>query len=142
MVIGLPILGFIIILIALATCCFFFIRYRRKRVRRNRYQSHLYERWNDTTIGTPRQNQGAWGWAGQSAYSDHDQAAGATAAYGHGLGFGFVDNDGQAHDVGYGYDHSQAKTGFQHGVSEAPFSEINVSAEAMHGYPPDQKHAL
>ncbi|KAJ5128794.1 hypothetical protein N7448_002507 [Penicillium atrosanguineum] len=142
-VIALPILGFIIILIALATCCFFFIRYRRKRVRRNRYQSHLYERWNDTTIGTPQQSQGVWGWAGQPAYSDNDQAA---AAYGYGSGFGFVDNDGHAREVGYGYDHSQTKTGFQHGISEAPLPQtgppgINIS-EAGHGYPPDQKHAL
>ncbi|KAJ5681837.1 uncharacterized protein N7477_001777 [Penicillium maclennaniae] len=145
LVIALPVLGFIIILIVLATCCFFFIRYRRKRVRRNRYQSHLYERWNNPASGSPH-NQGGWGWAGQPAYSDHDQAAGA-AAYGHGLGFGFVDNDGHAREVGYGYDHSQAKTGFQHGISEAPLPEtwqpeINVYGEARHGYPPDQKHAL
>lgn len=141
MVIALPILGFIIILVVLGTCCFFFIRYRRKRVRRNRYQSHLYERWNDTSITTPRQSQGAWGWAGQPGYSDNDQAA--AAGYGYGNGFGFVDNDGRGHEVGYGHDYSKA--GYEQEINEAPLpgqpGATGLEHEAGHGYPPDQKHA-
>lgn len=141
-VIALPILGFIIILVSLGTCCFFFIRHRRKRVRRNRYQSHLYDRWNDTTITTPKHNQGGWGWAGQPGYSDDDQAAAAAAADGYGHGFGFVDNDGRGHEVGYGHDYSKA--GFQQEISEAPLpgQQAARGEEAGHGYPPDQKHAL
>ncbi|OQD70546.1 hypothetical protein PENDEC_c022G06356 [Penicillium decumbens] len=138
-VIALPVLGFIIILIALGTCCFFFIRYRRKRVRRDRYQSHLYDRWNDTTISTPKQNQG-WVWAGQPGYSDNDNAA---HGYGQGQGFGFVDNDGRGHEVGYGYDHSKA--GFQQDINEAPLPAQPVHGqehEAWHEFPPDQKQAL
>jgi hypothetical protein len=149
LVVAVPVVGFIVILILLGTCCFFFIRHRRKRVRGNRYQSHLYERWNEANYGTPPQNQGVWGWAGQPAYSDNDQAAAAAAAYGYGQGpgFGFVDNDGQAREVGYGYDHSHSKAGFQQEISEAPLPgqtgqpELHVS-EAGYGYPPDQKHAL
>lgn len=119
-VIAVPILGFVIILIAVGVCCFFFIRWRRKRARRDRYQNHLYNRWNDTTISTPKQN----GWPDayglpQGGYSDADpHMYGATnAGYGYGPGFGFVDRDGSGGQVGYGRDHS--KGGVQQEITEA-----------------------
>ncbi|KAJ5175205.1 uncharacterized protein N7482_001082 [Penicillium canariense] len=101
-VIGLPIMGFFIILCSLGACCFFFIRWQRKRVGRGRYQDHLYARWNDTSISTPQQAQGGWG-------SPQQMHAAGYGAYdpGYGPGFGFTDNDGQSREVGYGHDYSQ-----------------------------------
>lgn len=123
-VIAVPILGFVIILISVGICCFFFIRYRRKRVRRQRYQDQLYSQWNDTTLGTPKQSQAGWGWAdnyGQAGgYSDHDPAMhGAAAGYGYGPGFGFVDSDGNGGQVGYEY----SKAGVQQEVTETRVGE-------------------
>ncbi|KAB8239671.1 uncharacterized protein BDW43DRAFT_258856 [Aspergillus alliaceus] len=95
LVIALPILGFVILLCALAICCFFFIRWRRRKARRQRQSSHLHARWNDTGISTP----GHTNWANyhemyspamyQQAFAQQQQ------------GFNFVDNDGRYHDVGY-----------------------------------------
>jgi hypothetical protein len=97
-VIAIPIIGFIIILIGLATCCFFFIRWRRKRTRRGRHQSHMWNRWNDPTGNTPGQGQRSW--AAEEMYAAGFGGGGG----GHGLGF--VDTDGRGHEVGYGYDYS------------------------------------
>ncbi|KAJ5764551.1 hypothetical protein N7533_003232 [Penicillium manginii] len=97
LVIALPIIGFLIILIGLAVCCFFFIRSRRKRNNRGRHQSM----WN-----TPQSNQRSW--AAEEMY-----AAGFGGGVSHGLGF--VDTDGRGHEVGYGYDYSdQPSASHQH----------------------------
>lgn len=97
-VIAMPILGFVIFLCLLALGCFFFIRSRRKKVRRLRQPNHLHARWNDTGISTPQwateypaQAQGVYG---PAVYSPQPQ-------YGPGYGFDFVDNDGRSHNVGY-----------------------------------------
>ncbi|KAF7597248.1 hypothetical protein BBP40_008090 [Aspergillus hancockii] len=96
LVIALPILGFVIILCALAICCFFFIRWRRRKARKHRQSSHLHARWNDTGISTP----GHTTWA-----NFHEMYSPTTYQQGHGQqqqqGFNFVDNDGRYHDVGY-----------------------------------------
>lgn len=86
LVIALPILGFVVIACGTTLCCFFFIRWRRKvaRKERQRQSSHLFARWNDTTISTPPQHL----WDPQYQYQP-------------GLGFGFVDADGRQQDVGY-----------------------------------------
>lgn len=144
-VVALPILGFVVILIALAGCCFFFIRWRRKRVRRNRYQSHLYDRWNDTTISTPKQSPNGWAWADpnvQGGYTDTShQMHAAAAGYGYGPGFGFVDNDGRSHEVGYGHDYS--KTAFQQEITETPPSaHQHGTVSDPQGFEPNQKQAL
>ncbi|OJI98168.1 hypothetical protein ASPVEDRAFT_79829 [Aspergillus versicolor CBS 583.65] len=96
-VIAMPILGFVIFLCLLALGCFFFIRSRRKKVRRLRQPNHLHARWNDTGISTPQwateypaQAQGAYG---PAVYSPKP--------YGSGYGFDFVDNDGRSQNVGY-----------------------------------------
>lgn len=107
-VIALPILGFIIILLGLGACCFFFVRYRRKRVRETRMTNHLYARWNDTTISTPKQESGGW----PEAHNPY-----AAGAYNAGHGLGFVDNDGRGHEVGYGCDYSKQE--LSQGISEA-----------------------
>lgn len=77
-------MGFVIILLSLGLCWFFFLSYRRKRE-----QSDL---WKDPN---------GWGWP--SGYSDQDpHVQGAAAAgYGYGPGFGFVDSDGSGQQVGY-----------------------------------------
>ncbi|KAJ5096028.1 hypothetical protein NUU61_005384 [Penicillium alfredii] len=134
LVIALPILGFIIILCALTICCFFFIRHRRKRMRRNRHHNHLYNRWNDTTISTPK--QGNSGWPEQQypfasggygpGFSDSvdtpihapgpwaEQQMHAPGGYGNGLGF--MDNDGRTQQLEYGY----YQSGLAHGRAESP----------------------
>lgn len=87
LVIALPILGFVLLVCGTVLCCFFFIRRRRKRARRQRQSSHLYARWNDTTISTPS----------RQSWDPH-----AHAQYAYGTGFGFVDADGRGHDdVGF-----------------------------------------
>ncbi|KAJ5409028.1 hypothetical protein N7509_002911 [Penicillium cosmopolitanum] len=96
LVIALPIIGFLVILIGLSVCCFFFIRWRRKSNRRGRHQSHM---WN-----TPQSNQQSW--AAEEMY-----AAGFGGGVGHGLGF--VDTDGRGHEVGYGYDYSDQPSASQ-----------------------------
>ncbi|KAE8152620.1 hypothetical protein BDV25DRAFT_170140 [Aspergillus avenaceus] len=90
-VIALPILGFVILLCALAICCFFFIRWRRRKARRERQSSHLHARWNDTGIST---GYGNWG-EHQAMYSPN------MYQQGYGQGFSVIDNDGRYHDVGY-----------------------------------------
>lgn len=79
LVIALPILAFVIVVCGTTLCCFFFIRWRRKRARKQRQSSHLYARWNDTTISTP-----AHGWDSQYA-----------------PGLGFTDSDGREQHVGF-----------------------------------------
>ncbi|KAE8324938.1 hypothetical protein BDV24DRAFT_20596 [Aspergillus arachidicola] len=93
LVIALPVLGFVILLCALSICCFFFIRWRRRKARKHRQSSHLHARWNDTGISTP--------WANY-----HEMYSPTMYQQGHGQhqqqqGFSFVDNDGQYRDVGY-----------------------------------------
>lgn len=125
-VIAIPILGFVIILIAVGVCCFFFIRYRRKRARRAHHQDHLYNRWNDTTITTPKQS----GWPDaygqeQGGYSDADphMHVATNAGYGYGPGFGFVDRDGSGGQIGYGGEYS--KGGVQQEITETTVETRN-----------------
>ena len=107
LVIALPILGFVILLCTLAVGCFFFIRWRRRKARKERASSHLHARWNDTTISTP-----AHGWAQyHDMYSPAIQQQGygagqAAGGMGPGGGFGFVDSDGRPqHNVGFSKSH-------------------------------------
>lgn len=107
LVIALPILAFVILLCTLAVGCFFFIRWRRRKARKERGSSHLHARWNDTTISTP-----AHGWTQyHDMYSPVVQQQGygamqATGGVGPGGGFGFVDSDGRPqHNVGYSKSH-------------------------------------
>ncbi|KAJ5156669.1 hypothetical protein N7492_009472 [Penicillium capsulatum] len=127
-VIALPILGFIIILLAVGACCFFFIRHRRKRVRENRMTNQLYARWNDPSMGTPKQGNG--GWPAHDAY--------AAGGYGTGQGFGFVDNDGRGQEVGYGHDYS--KHGFPQEINES--GALPPHAVSSHGTEYDRKPPL
>lgn len=107
-VVGLPIMGFVIILLSLGLCWFFFLSYRRKRALREREQSGL---WKDPN---------GWGWPG--GYSDQDaHVQGAAAGYGYGPGFGFVDSDGSGQEVGY------SKAGAQQEVTETR----TVAAEGL-----------
>ncbi|KAL2870270.1 uncharacterized protein BJX67DRAFT_345061 [Aspergillus lucknowensis] len=110
LIIAMPILGFIILLCLLALGCFFFIRSRRKKVRRLRQSGHLHARWNDTGISTPQwameypaQAQGhPYGptvYSPQAMYSPHPDYP--QGPQGLGFGFGFVDNDGRGQEVGY-----------------------------------------
>ncbi|KAL2836574.1 hypothetical protein BJY01DRAFT_54815 [Aspergillus pseudoustus] len=103
LIIAMPILGFVILLCILALGCFFFIRSRRKKVRRLHQSGHLHARWNDTGISTPQwameypaQAQGPYSpgiYSPQTVYSSPHP--------GYGFGLGFVDNDGRGQDVGY-----------------------------------------
>lgn len=97
LVIALPILGFVILLCALAICCFFFIRWRRRKARRQRQSSHLHARWNDTGISTP----GHTNWANYHEMYSPAMYQQAFAQQQQQQGFNFVDNDGRYHDVGY-----------------------------------------
>lgn len=152
LVIALPIIGFVIILIGLGVCCFFFIRWRRKRTRRGRHQSHMW--------GLPGRNQQSW--AAEEMY-----AAGFGGGVSHGLGF--VDTDGRGHEVGYGYDYSDQpsasqpfpqqyadhtsysnypKAGFEHQISEdiplqsPPIPQPYTMQGGLQQYDPDQKRPL
>lgn len=127
-VIALPILGFVIILLGVGACCFFFIRHRRKRVRENRMTNHLYARWNDTTISTP--NQGGGGWPAHDPY--------AAGGYGAGQGLGFVDTDGRGHEVGYG--HAYSKPEYSQEINEA--GALPPHAVSSHGIEYDRKPPL
>ena len=110
LVIALPILGFVILVCGTTLCCFFFIRWRRKRARKQRQSSHLYARWNDTTISTP--SRGDW-----------------DPQYGMGQGFGFADNDGREQDVGF------AKPGFVEVTEPAiPLSNLKQEKGVHDGY--------
>ncbi|KAK1142862.1 hypothetical protein N8T08_007296 [Aspergillus melleus] len=107
LVIALPILGFVILLCTLAVGCFFFIRWRRRKARKERASGHLHARWNDTTISTP-----AHGWVQYQQYQDmyspaiQQQGYGAVQGAGAGGGFGFVDSDGRPqHNVGFSKSH-------------------------------------
>ncbi|KAJ5579875.1 uncharacterized protein N7459_005860 [Penicillium hispanicum] len=127
LVIAVPVVGFVILLCGVGGCCFFFIRWRRKRARRNRFSNHLYARWHDTTISTPTQAQSGW--------ADPQMHA---AGYGYGPGFGFTDSDGSHHQVGYGYGYGHpgqetSKSGFEQEIMETqtqtqqqqPFSDVD-----------------
>ncbi|KAF3387103.1 hypothetical protein F1880_000817 [Penicillium rolfsii] len=132
-VIAVPIVGFIIILCSLGVCCFFFIRWRRKSVRRGRYQDHLYARWNDTSISTPPQAQGGWGSPLQmhaAGYGTHDP--------GYGPGFGFTDNHVQSHVSGYGNDYS--KNTYSYELTETSPSNYHATPQmGGYGFEPDRK---
>ncbi|KAJ5731316.1 uncharacterized protein N7483_005824 [Penicillium malachiteum] len=135
LVIVIPILAFIILCCGIGTCCFFFIRYRRKRSRENNYQDHLYARWNDTTITTPTPGQDGFD---QQKYTDY-QAFAQMHAAGYGLHSGFNQEQyGQAHEM-YGIKNK----GFQEQTNEmvvpAPYTD---NEQAPHNFGIDQKHAM
>ncbi|CAG8909416.1 unnamed protein product [Penicillium egyptiacum] len=125
-VIAVPIVGFLILVSALAVCCFFFIRHRRKKARRNRQAPHMYNNWSDAS---PQQQQQAW--AEQQMYNP--------GGYGHGSGFGFVDNDGRGQELAYGhgqdqrYQSQQYQQHFQ-GQDKSGFSQDIVEENAQQRY--------
>lgn len=53
LIIVLPIVGFLLILLCLGVGCCLLVRRRWKRRQSDTQQSHLHERWNDTSIITP-----------------------------------------------------------------------------------------
>ncbi|KAJ5090639.1 hypothetical protein N7532_009323 [Penicillium argentinense] len=132
LVIALPVLGFVIILIGLGTCCFFFIRYRRKRTRRGRHQNHM---WNVQQRSWAAEEMNAMG-------------------LGRGDGFGFVDY-GRGHQAGYGYSDQYPLSDYTASM-KGPGQEIREDepmqsppipgAYSMHGgmqgFEPDQKRPL
>ncbi|EZG07923.1 hypothetical protein H106_02702 [Trichophyton rubrum CBS 735.88] len=65
LIIVLPIIGFLLFGAALSVGCFFFIRNRRRRSRRESQSSSLHERWNDTSIMTPSHNGLHKYWGGE-----------------------------------------------------------------------------
>ncbi|KAL4929103.1 uncharacterized protein BDV17DRAFT_83375 [Aspergillus undulatus] len=113
LIIAMPILGFVILCCLLALGCFFFIRSRRKKVRRLRQPGHLHARWNDTGISTPQwameypaQAQGHGMYNNPAIYSPQGMYASPQPEFAQyppqpGSGFGFVDNDGRGQEVGY-----------------------------------------
>ncbi|KAJ5996326.1 hypothetical protein N7499_007358 [Penicillium canescens] len=116
-VIAVPIVGFLIILIALATCCFFFIRHRRKKARRTRQSPSMYNQWNDPALA--------------AQYGDQQQGwANAGYGYGPGSGFGFVDNDGRGQELAY--QGQQSKGGFSQGVFEQSDVQYQQQAYEQH----------
>ncbi|KAJ5895171.1 hypothetical protein N7495_006862 [Penicillium taxi] len=125
LVIAVPVIGFIIILIALGTCCFFFIRWRRRRHRKQRYQSHQYPICMDPSQAAQH------GWDNQEQMYAQMHAAAAA-------GFVFVDSDGHPQDPGYG--HELLKIPVQQDITET--APAQLQAQDMHGFQPDQKHAL
>ncbi|KAJ5632436.1 hypothetical protein N7490_008775 [Penicillium lividum] len=131
LVIALPVLAFIIICLGIGTCCYFYIRYRRKRTRQSRYQDHLYARWNDTTITTPKQGE----WNQQQVYSDYQSYAQMHAA-GYGQHNGFNEQYGQAHEM-YGI-HTNKQDIQQQATEITPAQ----GDQAPHAFGTDQKHAL
>ncbi|EFR05399.1 hypothetical protein MGYG_08411 [Nannizzia gypsea CBS 118893] len=68
LVIVLPIVGFLLFGTALAVGCFFYIRNRRRRARRESQSSSLHERWNDTSIMTPSHNGLHKYWGGEQTH--------------------------------------------------------------------------
>jgi hypothetical protein len=129
-VIALPILGFIIVVCSLGTCCFFFIRWRRKSVGRGRYHDHLYARWNDTSISTPQQVQGGWG-------SPQQMHAAGYSTYQYGPGFGFTDD---VHNQAGGYGHEYSKTQYSYELTETSPSNYHPTPQmGAHGFSPDRK---
>ncbi|KAJ6017819.1 hypothetical protein N7451_001198 [Penicillium sp. IBT 35674x] len=138
LVIALPVLAFIIICLGIGTCCFFYIRYRRKRNRQNRFPDHLYARYNDTTISTPMQGQGDWTQQQQQMYSDY-QAFAQMHAAGYGQHHGFNEQYGQAHEM-YGL---KPKQDIQPQATEitvpGPYPGLE---QAPHAIGTDQKHAM
>ncbi|KAJ5659353.1 hypothetical protein N7507_005804 [Penicillium longicatenatum] len=136
LVIALPVLAFIIICLGIGSCCFFYIRYRRKRTRQNRYQDHLYARYNDTTISTPMHGHGDWNQ--QQMYSDYQEFAQMHAA-GYGQHEGFNAQYGQAHEM-YGL---KPKQDIQPQATEINVAVPHPGAEqAPHAIGMDQKHAM
>ncbi|KKK20483.1 hypothetical protein AOCH_007598, partial [Aspergillus ochraceoroseus] len=94
LIIALPILGFVVLLCVLAISCFFFIRARRKKIRKMRQPGHLHAGWNHPGSGAPQ-------WA-------TEYPAQAQGMYGPAVyypepmnGVVFVDADGRPQEVGY-----------------------------------------
>ncbi|KAA8648999.1 uncharacterized protein ATNIH1004_004889 [Aspergillus tanneri] len=133
LVIALPILGFIILVCTLAVGCFFFIRSRRRKARRERASGHLHARWNDTTISTP--GQGNWG-------QYHDMYSPGTQ-HGYGAGFNFVDSDGREQQtVGFSKSHYASASESSMQAPSTTYSvekEKGVEPQHYSGAPPSQK---
>ncbi|KAF3480899.1 uncharacterized protein GIQ15_06246 [Arthroderma uncinatum] len=65
LIIVLPIVGFLLLSAVTCVGCFFYIRNRRRRAKRQSQSSSLHERWNDTTIMTPSHNGLHRYWGGE-----------------------------------------------------------------------------
>ncbi|KAJ5949132.1 hypothetical protein N7454_000716 [Penicillium verhagenii] len=137
LVITVPVLGFVIICLGVGTCCYFFIRYRRKRNRQNRYQDHLFARYNDTTISTPKVGQGDW--SQEQMYSDY-QAYAQMHAAGYGQHNGFNEQYGQAHEM-YGIQKNKQDVQ-QHAAEMNPSAPHDGPELAPHAIGTDQKHPM
>ncbi|KAK4862502.1 hypothetical protein LT330_002635 [Penicillium expansum] len=124
-VIAVPVIGFLILVASIAICCYFFIRHRRKKARRNRHTVNPYNHWNGASPISAQQQQQAW--AEQQMYN--------SGAYGHGAGFGFVDNDGRGQELAYGpgqdqqYQNQQYQQHFQ-GQDKSGFSQDIIEDES------------
>ena len=133
LVIALPVLAFIIICLGIGSCCYFYIRYRRKRTRQAQHQDHLYARWNDTTISTPKQGN----FDEQQMYTDY-QAFAQMHAAGYGQHGGFGEQYGQAHEM-YG----MSGGGKQVYSQQTEIVPAGYSDGSMpHAIGTDQKHPL
>ncbi|KGO75667.1 hypothetical protein PITC_030190 [Penicillium italicum] len=95
-IIAVPVVGFLILVVLVATGCYFFIRHRRKKARRNRQLVNPYNHWNGASLTSAQQQQA---WAEQQMYN--------SGGYGQGAGFGFVDNDGRGQELAYGHGQDQ-----------------------------------
>ncbi|KAJ5108078.1 hypothetical protein N7456_004753 [Penicillium angulare] len=127
LVIAVPVLAFIIICLGIGTCCFFYIRYRRRKSRQNRFQNHA-----------AYPNVPPEGFADQTMYSDYQAFAQSHAA-----GYGqqaFNEQYGQAHEM---YGINTGKQGFQAHTSEMTVPAPHAGAD-QHGIYAigDQKHPM
>ncbi|PTU24066.1 hypothetical protein P175DRAFT_0505792 [Aspergillus ochraceoroseus IBT 24754] len=119
LIIALPILGFVVLLCVLAISCFFFIRARRKKIRKMRQPGHLHAGWNHPGSGAPQ-------WA-------TEYPAQAQGMYGPAVyypepmnGVVFVDADGRPQEVGY------AKSPEEKASQTHPTDDVPPPAEQQH----------
>jgi hypothetical protein len=74
LIIVLPIVGFLMLLLCLCVGCFFLVRHRRRRAKRETHSEYLHDRWNDTSIITPMPGGLRKLWNGEEAIDQHQMA--------------------------------------------------------------------
>jgi hypothetical protein len=81
LIIVLPIVGFLMLLLCLCVGCFFLVRHRRRRAKRETHSEYLHDRWNDTSIITPMPGGLRKLWNGEEAIDQHQMAASPHGQY-------------------------------------------------------------
>ncbi|KAJ5480768.1 hypothetical protein N7539_006662 [Penicillium diatomitis] len=129
-VIAIPIVGFLILVLGLAGCCYFFIRWRRRRrAGRGRRQNPPFDMWHDPSHLQPQQGPGGAGYSPQM-YSTGYTGQAQNPEYGPGFGISFASGHGQGHSPS-----DEAKNSYSYELRETSPSDLHPTMQiGGHGY--------